>query len=459
MQHRFAYRIVVLLLLALFYRGLTQKYRAYDIDNPWFLSFSYNACHGGPQTDEFAEVRYPNGMDGVHLSGKLAAGAQCLVLNRTGWTPGAVVGLNLTFGLVSFWLWWSFLCQMGYREKWIAAFILLLGVMEPIVSMIEKARYDIFVFFCLSVALWLGAQGLELAAVLVAMLSIEIEPVALVVPGAIVLLLAMRTENRKFLVAKVGVAAGVIVAIYLELHPGAIYEMAHAPHSSQKYLLGGTMAAYFVEHRRHLPELAMLLLGGLLCWSERGKITDRTGQWLAAAMGAMFFLGPHPNPAYAAYAMPFLLWPALEAYDHAKRWRWVPALVFVGILMQYGYLYKVNRHEGFDSRDFTRVREPVADSANALQIPAEQVRICGDYSLWFVHPQNYSACSATKQDSALLGENLYLCFDEPLMKNGLSSTEWVSCSELERVMPLHELSSVDVHGHLLHFYRRDSLRS
>ncbi len=53
MQDRFAYRLVVLSLLALLYVGLIQKYRAYDIDNAWFSSYSYNPCHEGIDTDEF----------------------------------------------------------------------------------------------------------------------------------------------------------------------------------------------------------------------------------------------------------------------------------------------------------------------------------------------------------------------------------------------------------------------
>lgn len=455
MQDRFAYRLVVLSLLALLYVGLIQKYRAYDIDNAWFSSYSYNPCHEGIDTDEFGEVRYPDGMDGVHLFGKLAARTQCLVLDRTGWTPwAAVMGLNIPFGLVSLWLWWSFLRRRGYHEKWIAVFILLLGITEPMVSMMEKARYEVFVFFCLSLALWLAEQGIELGAAFVAMIAVEMTPAALAVPLAVGILLARRTKNWKLLVVKAGFAAVAAAAIYIELHPGAIYVMTHGPHSTQKSLFGGTMAAYFIERRRHLPELVMFLLGGWLCWRERKKITDRTAQWLAIATASLFFFLRHPNPSYVIYVMPFLLWATLEAYDHAKRWQWVPALVFVGILMQYAYLYRVNLHEGFDSQDIARVRERIAESADLLQIPNEQMHVCGDYSLWFAHPQYYSACFDTRQGSERFAANLYFCFNEPLMKGGLSSKDWVSCSEFEQAVPLRELSSMDVRGHHLYFYGR-----
>ncbi len=100
MQHRYVYRIVVLSLLGLLYIGLIQKYRAYDIDNPWFLSFSYNYCHGGTLTDEFAGTHYPEGMDGVHLFGKVAARTQCVVLDQVGWTPWGTVGLISIWALI-----------------------------------------------------------------------------------------------------------------------------------------------------------------------------------------------------------------------------------------------------------------------------------------------------------------------------------------------------------------------
>ncbi len=451
MRRRYTLRVVVLLLLALLYGGLTQKYRAYEVDNPWELSFSYNLCHSGVETDTFAGLRYPGGMDGVHLFGKVPARVQCLVLDRTGWTPGWVVCLNVIFGMASLWLWWSFLACMGYRERWIAIFILLLGVSEPIVSMMEKGRYEFFTFFLLSLALWLGVQSWELAALLVVMFSVETQPMGVVPMMLVMLLLTLRTENQKKLILKAAAAGIVMAAFYLRLHPGAIQEMIGG-HPYSGSVLGGILQTYFIERRRHLPELAMLLLGGGLCWRHRGKITDRTGLWLALTAGSVFFIMPHPNVAYAAFLMPFLLWAALEGYDHSPHLRWVPALVFVSILFQYAYLYKVNRQEGFRGQDFAAVRESISESERTLQIPDSQAHICGDYSLWFAHPDNFSTCSPHAQQTEIAAANLFLCFDEPLQQNGLNSPEWLSCSKVNEVVPLRELSSLTIRGHLLHVY-------
>jgi hypothetical protein len=245
-----------------------------------------------------------------------------------------------------------------------------------------------------------------------------------------------------------------MAALYLRFHPGAIQEMVNSPRLYTHDVPGGTLRAYFVQRRRHLPELAMLLFGGWIYWTERSKIPDRTGAQLAAAVIAVFLLGPHPNVSYAVFAMPFLLWPALEAYDHAKRWQWVPVLVFLGILMQYGYLYGRNLHEGFDEHDFASIGGRIAESANVLHIAGDRLRICGDASLWFAHRQDYSSCLSTKPDAAMWRANLFVCLDSPLEENDFSSRVWLSCSSLKRFFPLRQLSSMEVRGHLIRIYGR-----
>jgi len=454
MQRRNVLQMFVLLLLALLYVGLTQKYRAYDADNPWWLSFSYNACHGGGELDTFVGVPYPSAMEGVHLFGKMPAGIQCAVFNQAGWMPGSVVCLNLVFGITSLWMWWSFLRRLGYRENWIAVFILMLGVTEPVVAMMEKARYEFFTFFLLSLALWLGVQGWEFLTVLVALMATETHPFAITVPIVVILLLAIRTRNWKMLTLKVAVSGCLALAFYFHLHPHALEVMSRGAHPFNSYVPGGILYAYFVERRRHLPELVFLLLGSWLYWKHRSEVRDTPVKWLALMVGALLFVQPHLNAAYAIYAMPFFLWVALEGYDLARKWLWVPGLVLLGILAQYGYLYKVNLHEGFRRQEFAAVQQGITESEATLGIADSQVRLCGDYSLWFAHPQNYKTCQVRWEEKELRSADIYLCFDGPLQPNGLSATEWLSCADTNEMVPLRELSSINLRGHLLHIETR-----
>ena len=62
-------RSVWLILFGLlgFYLLIFLRYRPYDIDNPWFLSFSYNACIEHIKTDQFMQVNIRAGMDGRNI--------------------------------------------------------------------------------------------------------------------------------------------------------------------------------------------------------------------------------------------------------------------------------------------------------------------------------------------------------------------------------------------------------
>jgi hypothetical protein len=429
------------------------RYRAYDIDTPWFLSFSYNYCHSAVQTDEFMQLRYPKGMDGVHLFGKVAAECQCLVLNRLGWTQAGVAEMNLVFCLASLWFWWSFLEQLGYRERWIAGFILLLGILEPTVSMVQKARYEFFAFFLLSAALWLASMGLEFAALLVALLALETQPAALLGVLMVFLFLALKTTSWQHFLLKAAVATAATAAIYVGLHPGAVSVIAASRAAAGALTPGGMISFYFVHRKRHLPELAFLIVGAWLYWIRRREITDRTAGWLGASAVVALLLATHVNAAYMVFGMPFMLWPAIEGYSRTKAVRWTPAILSLIVMAQYGYLYRANLHEGFDAHDLQQVQQTIDRVASEQAIAADQVQIAGDHSLWYGHPANYRAPLET--DARLLpGANIFLCFDHPLMPGGLSAFDSMYCPEMKRDTPLREVSSLTLHGHLVHFLVR-----
>src|ERR1700761_3900469 len=67
---------VILLTLLGLYILMFQRYRAYEIDTPWFLSYSWNYKHSAVQTDEFGGAHFPQGMDGTRLFGKIPANLQ-----------------------------------------------------------------------------------------------------------------------------------------------------------------------------------------------------------------------------------------------------------------------------------------------------------------------------------------------------------------------------------------------
>ncbi len=162
---------IVLPLLAMLYGALFENFRPDDLDNPWFLSFSYNMCNEHVDTDQFEQVRFPNGMDGTHLFGKLAASTQCLALNRSRWLPRDASWLNILFVVASLALWWAALRRLRFSPVFVGWYVFLLGVWEPVVNMAGQFRYEFFAFFLMSAAVWLAATRLSVLSITIAFLA------------------------------------------------------------------------------------------------------------------------------------------------------------------------------------------------------------------------------------------------------------------------------------------------
>src|ERR1700761_1795632 len=75
----------IIVALLLFYLSMFLHYRPFDIDNPWFLSFSYSSFVEHVYSDQYMNVAFPSGMDGTQFFGKTAAFAQYLVALCAGW--------------------------------------------------------------------------------------------------------------------------------------------------------------------------------------------------------------------------------------------------------------------------------------------------------------------------------------------------------------------------------------
>src|SRR5260221_10322945 len=119
---RFAVAMPVTILLALFcyYLAIFLRYRPYDIDNPWFLSFSYDTFVEHIHSDQFMNVRYPQGMDGTQLFGKIAAFIQYIFLSHAHWQQGPAVTLSSSMVAVALMFWWLQLRKLGFGPQYIA---------------------------------------------------------------------------------------------------------------------------------------------------------------------------------------------------------------------------------------------------------------------------------------------------------------------------------------------------
>lgn len=434
------------LALAAFYCLMFQKYRAYDVDNPWFLSFAYNLSSGASDKDIFLGMPFPRGMDGTFYFGRLAAWTLSAPLVVSGWLPRAASLVVISFVTASLVLWRYTLASWGLPEKLIAWYLVVLGLTEPVLTTAEKFRYEFFAFFLFSLALWLASQRRVFLALFVAFLAVETEPAALICPLVVFVLLCHGSTSWKRLALSTASAAALAFALYELLHPGAITALiaAAATPKTAADVPGEMLVDYFITRPRHVADLGFLLAGyGLLRRSDDNGLLHTALVRMAGVLVAVLFFSPHANVAYMIFPMPLLVLLALRGYWHSSTLRWVPGAFVALLLTQYGVLYGLNYREGFSSTDIGKVRSAIVQAEKLRQLDDSQVRIVGDYSVWFAHPRHFSA------DLEHAAGDLYLCFEATLQPGGLAEPN-VNCDTVRRRVEVRDALRVNLLGHELH---------
>lgn len=447
--------ILILLSLFAFYLLMFQRYRPYDIDNPWFLSFSYNTCVEHIYTDQFMNVRFPGGMDGTQLFGKLAAYTQCGVLGLTGWNQWCAVILAATLVVLSLGMWWLQLRKLEYSDSFNVCFLVAAGISEPFLSTANKFRYEHLSFALLSLGLLLISYRKPLWGMFVAALAVEMEPIALAgVIAALVLACSVHKMTRGLIVRLVfGVSlAG---AIYLALHPNVIHIGHYLSQVKQKegVHIGGFVATYFLRRLRHLPEAICFIVAAVFYWRRRQSMRSHYFGLSALAITLFSIVMPHGNASYMIFLYPFLLGMALVAFRAEHRARLTLFIVILYVVPQYGFLMYMNRNQGYRLWEIQKASRSIRDASQQLGIRDEQLRIYGDYGLWFAHPHFYRAASMTTTDY-IQDADLYLCYDSWSAMKGLAPAHMFYCPDLKQRLPLRLLSTIPMRDRILHLYAK-----
>jgi hypothetical protein len=448
-------RLTVLLALFGFYLLMFLRYRPYDVDNPWFLSFSYNACIEHISTDEFLQVKFPNGMDGTQYFGRIAAFLQCAVLNHAGWQQWPAEILTAVLVVAALWLWSIQLRKLGYSRTFISIFLLATGLSEPFLSAANRFRYESISFFMLSLGLTLITYESFFWGMFLGVLAVEIEPIALagLIP-LVVLSCTIKNLSRRDWACLVGGAAcggAVYVALHLNMFPGHFPSFSHGAGGQ----LGGFVATYFRERMRHLPELCVLVTAAFFYWRRRHTIRLHYAAVSALLIVLFSFLMSHGNPAYMIFLYPFLIVASLSAIQIERTWKPVLAIILVYFLSQYAVLAYLNRNRGFRTGDIRQVSDAVQQIARDRNIDDSRLRIYGDYRLWFAHPRNYRAAALFTANN-IQDADLYICFNQPPDIVGLQPQGTFYCQDILQRIPavLHPIRVIEVRSNALYFYVR-----
>jgi hypothetical protein len=456
-NERPSWQIAAPLLLGLltYYLGDFLSYRPYDVDNPWFLSFSYNACVEHVATDQFMHIPFPAGMDGTQLFGRLAAFTQCGVLNHFGWQQRPAVVLSAAMVVLALGFWWLQLARLGFSRLFIASFVLIAGISEPFLAAANKFRYEFLSFALISLGLLLVARRKPLLGIFIAALAVEVQPAAVVGLVPIVLLASSLEKIDRRLIARLIAGASLAACVYLALHPDILHASTYLAqlHDVPRQAHGGTFVAYFIERTRHLPELLCIIIAAFLYPRRPRTPASRYIGISALVLSCLLVVLPHGNAAYMIFTYPFLLAMALIAFDVDRH----PRLIISGALLlalpQSLYLAHLTRNLGYRPADIAEASQAIQRAETTLHIPDDRLRIYGDYRLWFAHPHFYQA-AAESTTPEVRDADLYLCFNHPPEPLALAAHTMLDCPAINALVPLRLLDTISVRDHQLFLYAR-----
>jgi hypothetical protein len=441
--------------LLAFYLVMFLRYRSYAIDNAWFASFSYNTFVEHVTSDQFMNVPFPAGMDGTWLFGKLAALTQYAVARLAGWQQWPMEILSASAVTLSLAFWSLKLKKLGYGRNFVVCFVVVTGLSEPFLAAAGSFRYEFLSLLLISSGLLVVAYGRFAAGVFLAAMAFEVEPMAALGVVAAVLLAYSVGKDRGKVTGQVAIGVGAAAAIYLCLHPDALHVRSVLAHvrPTDTRLVGGFFGAYFWQRRRHWAEFAVLALAGWMYWKRRSTIRSHSLAVSAAVLGAISLLAPHANVAYIIFVYPFLVGAALVAFRAEQRAGWILALALAYWLPQYSWLAKVNRGLGYSRQDIRQVSDAIGGASRQLGIADDQLRIYGDYGLWYAHPHLFRAASPGTLPYAEEAD-LYVCYERSPEHGPLAPERMLYCPDLRERFSLRLISTTLVRGNTLYLYAK-----
>jgi hypothetical protein len=410
---------IITVLVVTLYVAMFGVYRVnLAIDTPWDLSFSYNYCMKGIDTDVTFGSQFPGGMGGTVAFGKLAAMVQCAALAPFNWSLVAanvvsVVGVVLSMAAI-----FAFLVGEGFGRLGAVTCCLGLAATEPFVAMANQSKYEYVTFLLAVCGLLLAARRHLFLAGLITVLAIEVQPIGIMAPIYLIAfefsrMIQTRRYRLEFDRAVKMALGGVLgVAVYFVLHPHIFALLAASPNPAEWGKEGSFhfLYGYFFETRlyRHLPELA----GFAACLVVHIWRRDYM-RWpfpIIASL-ATFFIGlfiAHRNGFYT----PFWYFPSflLVFLTISVHWRAVavPVLVLVLFVPQYAVAY-AEGHKYARQGELQVARSAIASRGTDLR----HAHIFGDSMFWPVFKDLSFQWSPTATFNQARGRSYLVCGLDP----------------------------------------------
>src|SRR6516225_9285692 len=233
---------IIAVLVVAVYATVFENYRPNTaIDTPWDLSFSYNYCIKGIDTDVTFGSLFPGGMGGTVAFGKLAAMVQCAALAPFNWSLVAANVLSVAGVVLSMAAIFAFLVGEGFGRFGAVTCCLALAVTEPFVAMANQSRYEYVTFLLAVCGLLLAARRQLLLAGLISVLAIEVQPIGIMGPIYLIAYeLSRKIQTRRLRfefdrIAKLVLGGMLGLAVYFILHPGILTLLAEVSRNPAQF--------------------------------------------------------------------------------------------------------------------------------------------------------------------------------------------------------------------------------
>jgi hypothetical protein len=415
---------IIAVLVVAMYATLFLNYRVNtNVDIPWSLSFSYNYCVKGIETDATFGVQFPVGQGGTVAFGKLAAMVQCAALAPFNWSLAAANVLSVAGVVLSMAVIFAFLLGEGFSRFGAVTCCLALAATEPFVAMANQTRSEYLTFLLAVCGLLLVARRHLVLAGLISVLAIEVQPIGIVAPIYLIAYeLTRMLQIRRFRLELDRIVQMVLggllgLAVYFILHPHILALLAAVSSNPAEWNngKGHFLYGYFFEARlyRHLLELAVFATCLLVHVWRRDYM-----QWpfpIIASLATLFigFFLPHGN----SYYTPFWYFPSflLVFLTISVAWRAiiaVPVLVLVLFVPQYAVGY-VWGHKYAAQGELQVARTAIASRGTDLS----QAHIFGDFIFWPVFKDLSFEWSPTGKFKQTRGTSYLICgLDPPFIR-------------------------------------------
>ncbi len=390
--------IVMATLTIATYIFLNGSYRPENIDDPWYLSFADNYVNHHIATDKvFGQDAA--GESGVQLFGITHALVYGHTLNAIGWSRANAHLLSTIFIVAALLCWYPIMRHLGFSKLSATTFSILLLLVEPVFGAANQARPDALILFLASLAVYLAMHKMWLAAGIITAISIEIHPIgAIAVCYVLAFIVATALQNNQRHTATlkatvlyfIGGTIGMLY--YLALHAQALHLLLSGLHASGTGGGGFDNAIiqyfFYTKYLRHLPELAITVIAAITYIARKRWKDDPFSALLFISSVTFIFIIRRPNFMYVVFVYPAFLLLIMSASAKLLNPRYLCIALMLYIIPQYALVRRINRNHNLPAY-LTKIAESV---------PNDTLPVIGSPNDWYAfrerefHATCYTPC-------------------------------------------------------------------